>query len=113
MTENTITTTEALSKLPIGQWVEDAEGDLWCLVNTHVMIPQVMWMRARGKSFQAVGNIALPVHLGDFVGDCEHRWGHNECGHCRRCGQVCAPEDDHDAKVWGTIGLLIPEPHVF
>ncbi|GAA1788032.1 hypothetical protein [Agromyces lapidis] len=109
--ENTITTTEALEDVAIGQWVQDAEGEAWCLVNTHVMHPQIMWMRAKGRSFQAVDQIALPVHLADFEGGCEHRWGTNECGHCRRCGQVSAPEDDHSAKVWGTIGIRIEGGH--
>lgn len=114
MTEsNTIETVEGLRDLPIGTWVIDAEDEPWCLVNTYVMFPQVMWMRAKGRSFQAVENIALPVGLADFQGDCEHRWGHNECGHCRRCGQVVAAEDDHEAKVWGALGLTVaPETHV-
>lgn len=99
---------EQLRALPIGTWVIDADGDPWCLVNTHVMHPQVMWMGRKGKSLVAIDQIALPAHEGEFEGDCEHRWGHNECGHCRRCGQVVAPEDDHESKVWGVIGVRIP-----
>ena len=50
-------------------------------------------MSKGGRGFTALDNIAYPLHLADFDGECEHRWGANEMGHCRRCGQV-----SHDAR---------------
>lgn len=78
--------------LPPGQWCLDATGTVYCLVDTHLGFPQRMAMSKGGRGFTALDNIEYPLHLADFDGDCEHRWGANEMGHCRRCGQV-----SHDA----------------
>ena len=91
--EYEVATADDARLLPPGQWCLDATGTVYCLVDTHMGFPQRMAMSKGGRGFTALDNIAYPLHLADFDGECEHRWGANEMGHCRRCGQV-----SHDAR---------------
>lgn len=84
--KNTVETVKAAEALPDGQWVQDATGKAYCLVNTHMGFPQRMAMHKR--SLTNLNNLTYPLHLCDFVGECEHKWGSFELGHCVRCGQV-------------------------
>lgn len=84
----TVATADEAHLLEPGQWCEDASGETYCLVDTHKGFAQRMAMSKGGRAFTALDNLVYPLHLGDFIGDCEHRWGANEMGHCRRCGQV-------------------------
>ena len=86
--ENTVVSADEAAKLPAGQWVADKGGTFWCLVDTHMGFPQRMAMSKGGRSYFDIESLGYPLHLADFDGDCEHKWGANEMGHCRRCGQV-------------------------
>lgn len=86
MDENQIADADGARAAQDGQWVEDSEGKPWCLIDTHLGFPQRMAMYK--TSLTAVENLAYPLHLADFVGECEHKWGTAELGHCYRCGVV-------------------------
>lgn len=90
MTDNIVRTPEETEALPPGQWVIDATGANLCLVDTHMGWPQRMFMTPGASSFVAVDHVAYPLQLADIADEepCPHRWGANECGHCRRCGVV-------------------------
>jgi hypothetical protein len=88
MATNEVATAEDAKELPSGQWVEDANGKAFCLIDTHMGWPQRMAMR--GSTLQALERLSYPLHLADFVGECEHKWGTHELGQCRRCGVVIA-----------------------
>lgn len=94
-----IETAEEADALPVGQWIVDAEGISRCLVDTNVGWPQRMWMSGGGRGYTCIQGAAYPLRLADLVegpDDCPHRWGTNECGHCRRCGVVAGPVKDLD-----------------
>ena len=101
MSANTIGTVDEAALLPGGQWVLDSNGTKLCLIETHMGWHQRMWMVADARRFLSLSSAAYPVHLADFVGECGHTRGHNECGYCYRCGQLVgesnwqefAPED--------------------
>ena len=88
-----IRTMEAVRALPSGQWVQDADGKVACLMDTHVGFPQRMWgfktdggTKGRMVYHCALDRIALPLHLADVTGgECSHPF-HNECGQCEACG---------------------------
>jgi len=88
---STITTIEQLHALEPGQWIQDAEGESFCLVDTHIGWAQRMWMRVGGVSFSHIEHPALPAELmvlNEQPGfACPHQ-RLNECGHCTRCGIV-------------------------
>lgn len=84
----TVENAEQAASLPDGQWVEDVNGKPWCLIDTHMGFPQRMGMHKR--SLTSLESLAYPLHLGDFVGECDHKWGTHEMGHCVRCGVVVA-----------------------
>jgi hypothetical protein len=84
MSENEIATPAEAEVLPDGQWVLAADGKAWCLLDTHMGFPQRM--AGQGRSLTNLDNLAYPLHLADFQGECEHRWGHHELGQCIRCG---------------------------
>lgn len=88
MTENVVLTPEEAKALPDGQWVQDASGQAYCLIDTHMGWPQRMAMFKR--SLKSLDSIEYPLHLADFQGDCEHKWGSHDLGHCVRCGVVVA-----------------------
>jgi hypothetical protein len=94
--ENTITNAEQAEKLPVGQWVTDANGIGLCLVDTNVGWPQRMWMSIGGDGYTAIDYADYPLRLADIdeePGVCPHP-STNECGHCKRCGVVVeAPKD--------------------
>jgi hypothetical protein len=87
-TTNTISTAEAAHDLPDGQWIVDAEGGSYCLIDTHLGFPQRMAMH--GRHCKSLESLAYPLGLADFIGECEHRWGSHEMGHCVRCGVIIA-----------------------
>lgn len=82
--ENTIHTPEQAAELPDGTWTVDAEGKAWCMLDTHVGFPQRM--AGYKRSLTNLDNLAYPLQLADFDGECEHKWGHHELGQCVRCG---------------------------
>ncbi|TDW31000.1 hypothetical protein [Cryobacterium psychrophilum] len=84
--KNEVATTEDAKAQPDGQWVEDANGKAYCLIDTHMGFPQRMAMHKRNLT--NVDNLAYPLHLCRFVGGCEHKWGTHGLGHCIRCGVV-------------------------
>jgi hypothetical protein len=86
----TIETVEAAKSLPDGQWIQDADGDYACLIDTHMGFPQRMAMSKGGRYLAALHRLTFPLSLADFVGDCEHKWGLIGEGHCRRCGHLIA-----------------------
>lgn len=86
--ENTITTPAEAAALQDGQWVVDADGKAWCMLDTHMGFPQRM--AGYKRSLTALDNISYPLQLADFDGECEHSWGHHELGQCIRCGVVIA-----------------------
>jgi hypothetical protein len=88
MATNEVATADEAKALPSGQWVQDTNGKAWCLIDTHMGFPQRMGMH--GNSLVSLESLAYPLHLGDFVGECEHRWGTHELGNCVRCGVVVA-----------------------
>lgn len=88
MTKNDIATFKEAEALPDGQWAQDADGDYICLVDTHLGFPQRMVMPSGGKYLMGLSALKLPIHLADFQGDCEHKWGLIAEGHCRRCGTL-------------------------
>ena len=88
MTENKVETVETAEALPSGQWVQDATGSVYCLIDTHMGFPQRM--AAHKRSLTNLSNLTYPLYLCDFVGDCEHKWGTYELGQCVRCCQVVA-----------------------
>lgn len=77
-----------------GQWVIDADGAQLCLVDTNVGWPQRMWMLPGGRAYIATDCATYPLNLMDLDEECPHWWGTQECGHCRRCGQVIEPPKD-------------------
>ena len=83
-----VDTPEQAWKLPVGTWVYDRQGITWCLVDTHVIWPQRMFMSTGNRSCVSVEWMAYPLAEAELYGDCEHLWGTQECGHCRCCGQV-------------------------
>jgi hypothetical protein len=89
--ENEVATAGDAALLDPGQWCADATGEFYCLVDTHLGFPQRMAMSKGGRGFTALDNLTYPLHLADFQGVCNHEWGANEMGHCRRCGQVAHP----------------------
>jgi hypothetical protein len=88
--KNEVQTAEAAKDLPDATWVFDSTDNPYCLIDTHMGFPQRMAMRKGGRSLTALENLTYPLHLAEFTGDCEHKWGHHELGHCHRCGQVSA-----------------------
>lgn len=88
--QNTILTPADAEKLTPGQWVFDANDTALCLVDTHMGWPQRMFMTRGGSSFTSIESVDYPLHLADIADEtpCPHRWGFNECGHCKRCGVV-------------------------
>jgi hypothetical protein len=90
MSEQVVGPSSAAERYPDGQWVEDADGSFWCLVDTHMGFPQRMAMAKGGKYLTAIENLAFPlrpcrIDLGE---PCPHRWGLVAEGHCRRCGEL-------------------------
>lgn len=85
---NTVYTLGELEALPLGQWLEDAEGIPWVLFDTNVMVRQRMFRSRDGRLFVAMSEINLPAHLADFVGECEHKKLNIEGWQCARCGAV-------------------------
>lgn len=83
-----VETVEEAEALPSGQWVQDATGQAYCLIDTYLGFPQRM--AAHKRTLTNLSTLAYPLHLADFVGDCEHKWGTHELGQCIRCGQVVA-----------------------
>ena len=86
--ENEVDTIAEVADLPDGQWVQDADGDQVCLIDTHMGFPQRMAMTKGGKSMHSIEQLKYPLHLCDFNSGCEHKWGLVGEGHCRRCGQM-------------------------
>lgn len=85
-----VATPTEVATLPLGQWVLDANGTARCLVDTHVGWPQRMWMSQGGRGYTGIEHIPYPLQLMELNEECPHSWGAQECGHCRRCGQVIA-----------------------
>lgn len=93
MTELVIVNNAAeVDSLPVGQWAVTADGLNVCLVDTHLGWPQRMWMHPGGRAHSAIDRVTYPLRLADIIEaePCPHSWGTQECGHCRRCGQVVA-----------------------
>lgn len=83
-----VETPEQAWELPVGTWVYDRRGRTWCLVDTHVIWPQRMFMRHGATSCVSVEWMEYPLAEAELFGDCSHQWGTQECGHCKSCGQV-------------------------
>lgn len=83
-----------LDRIEPGEWVLDAEGNPWCLMNTHVMVAQVMWKAGRAHHYVALDQVSFPIYEAEFNGECEHKRT-QECGHCERCGAVVG-----DPETW-------------
>lgn len=83
-----------------GQWVWAADDTVWCLVNTCVGWPQRMWMaHERRGLYVALDGIPYPLLLTEPEGPpCEHSWGAQECGHCKRCGAVVVDASPESAS---------------
>jgi hypothetical protein len=79
-----IKSAEEARELPDGTWVIDAEEHPWCMLDTHVGFPQRM--AGYKRSLTNLDNLAYPLSLGEFEGECEHSWGTRELGQCVRCG---------------------------
>jgi hypothetical protein len=89
---NLIETPEQAAALPPGQWVMDLSGHRYCLVDTHVVSPQRMWMHSGGNACSSLTRVPYPLRLADIdepEGLCPHTRT-QEMGHCRRCGRVVA-----------------------
>lgn len=101
MTDSPVTTPEQAAELPVSQWVWDANGDAYCLVDTNVGWPQRMWMSTGGTAYTAIERIDYPLTLAYVDEDepCPHAYGTNECGHCKRCGVVSGPAKDLDWNI--------------
>lgn len=95
-------------KLPVGTWVYDRKGGLWCLVDTHVIWSQRMFMSTGNRSCVSVEWMAYPLAEAERYSDCPHLWGTQECGHCRCCGQVVGPPK-HQA--WNGSAVVDDRPH--
>jgi hypothetical protein len=87
---NLIATPADVDALTPGQWVWAGDDTAWCLVDTCAGWPQRMWMANEQRGFNvALDQIPYPLALTAPEGPpCEHSWGVQECGHCKRCGAV-------------------------
>lgn len=98
-----ITTPAEAEQLPPGQWIYDNQGEPYCLVDTNVGWPQRMAMHA--ATYIALDHLAYPLTLAELDEDCKHTPGPQECGHCRRCGQVIGPPQERN---WHFVGFTYP-----
>lgn len=98
-----VDTPEQAWRLPVGTWVYDRHGRTWCLVDTHVVWPQRMFMTNGNRSCVSVEWMSYPLAEAELYDNCEHLLGTQECGHCKCCGQVVG-----EAKnlAWQTIGFV-------
>jgi hypothetical protein len=105
-----IETAEAAELLPAGQWVEDAEGNNWCLFQTHVMVHQWMWKAAKSQTYVSLDSIPYPLGLCDLTENegfvCPHTRT-QECGHCTRCGAVVGDTEMWRSMVFGSFPISI------
>ena len=94
---------EVLDRVKPSEWVLDANDEPWCLVETHVMVAQKMWMSGRGpKRYVALECIAYPISEAKIEEgfSCDHPRV-NECGHCERCGQIVGDAEAWRTRQWG------------
>lgn len=83
-----ITTVEELERLPLGQWILDADGQPWVLIDTNVMVRQRMWRDKRGHYYVSHSGVKLPATLVVLEGGCDHVKLNVEGWQCARCGHV-------------------------
>lgn len=79
-----IKTADEARELPDGTWVTDVDEHPWCILDTHMGFPQRM--AGYKRLLTNLDNLAYPLSLAAFQGDCDHRWGTHEMGQCIRCG---------------------------
>jgi|GEM_PF-4667929 len=109
---NDIETVEQAEKLDAGQWVEDADGEMWCMFQTHIMVHQWMWKAGNSGTYVALDQIKYPVKVMDlderdgYV--CPHKRV-QECGQCKRCGSVVGDTEKWRQMVFGAIGVAITD----
>lgn len=109
MTEQ-VTDAEQAATLPVGTWVEDAAGGVWCLFQTHVMFHQLMWKQAHRAAFVNLEGIDYPAYVGDLEEQDGYVCTHGtvqECGQCMRCGVLVGDPDTWRGMTFGAIGLEI------
>lgn len=105
-----IETVEQAEQLPAGQWVEDADGGMWCLFQTHTLVHQWMWKAAWSGTYVALDRIAYPLALAKLNEKDGYACPHKriqECGQCTRCGAVVGDTERWRSMVFGAIGLNI------
>lgn len=91
---------DVLDRIKPGDWVLDAYDNPWCLMNTRIMVEQLMWKAGRAHHYVALDGIPFPVFEAEFSGECEHKRT-QERGHCTRCGQVVGDPDAWKQKTFG------------
>lgn len=110
--QTTIATPAEAETLDAGQWVQDANGDHWCLFQTHVMVHQWMWKAQSAPHYVALGGIPYPLGRSDIDEPegftCPHRRV-QECGQCERCGAVVGDTERWRRMEFGAVGLTIPK----
>lgn len=105
-----IESAEQAARAELGTWVVDAEGNTWCLFQTHIMVHQLMWKAMNAPHYVALEGIAYPAGVGDMVEPdgftCPHR-RIQECGQCVRCGAVAGDTEAWRRMTFGAIPLVI------